>query len=254
MEKIVAVILAAGKGTRMGNAEGSDIPKVMFEMVEKPIIHYSVNNIKQSGIDKIVLVVGYKKELIEDYFKDKVDYAEQKEQLGTADAVKTAKELLQGKSEAVLVYYGDMPLFKIETIQRLINAYEQEKPTIALLSVNFNDPVHWAFGRIVRNGNGEVVDSVEQKDCTPDQLKIKECNTCFYIFDADWLWENIEQINNKNAQKEYYLTDLIKLAKEQGKKIIALPVSEESEALGINTQEHLKEAEAILKSRLRIES
>lgn len=251
---IAAVILAAGKGTRMGNAEGSDIPKVMFEIAGKPIIYYSVNNIKQAGINKIVLVVGYKKELIEKYFNEKVEYAIQKEQLGTGHAVKTAKKLLLGKSEAVLVYYGDMPLFKTETIQKLISAYEQEEPTMALLSVNFNDPVHWAFGRVIRNENGEVAGNIEQKDCTDEELKIKECNTGIYIFDASFLWENIEKITNDNIQKEYYLTDLIKIAKEQGKKIIAVPVSEESEALGINTQEHLREAEAILKSSMRIES
>ncbi len=249
MNKYAAVILAAGKGTRMGGGVASDIPKVMYEIAGKPIIHYSVENIKQSGIDDIVLVVGYKKELIEEYFKNTVKYAVQEEQLGTGHAVMAAKEMLAGKSEAVLVYYGDMPLFKTETIKKLIETFEKEKPAIALLSVNFDDPMHWAFGRIIRNEKGEVIDSIEQKDCTNGERKIKECNTCFYVFDSEWLWDNISNLNQENAQKEYYLTDLIKIAREQGKKIIAIPVSGESEALGINTEEQLKEAETVLTNR-----
>lgn len=257
--KIAAVILAAGKGTRMtprhqdsaGQVSGqaSPIPKVMFEINGKPIIDYTVNYVKKSGINNIVLVVGYKKELIEEYFKENVGYAEQKEQLGTGHAVMMAKSLLEGQSEAVFIGYGDMPLFKTDTIKKLIDKYEEEKPTIALLSVNFDDPVPWAFGRIIRNENGEVVANIEQKDCTEEQLKVKECNTGLYIFNSEWLWDNIENIKNENAQKEYYLTDLLKMAKEQGKKVIALPVANESEALGINTQEQLKEAEALLEMR-----
>lgn len=248
MEKISAVILAAGKGTRMGNDEGSDIPKVMFEIAGKPIISYTVDNIKQSGIDKIVLVVGYKKELIKEYLNSEVEYVTQGEQLGTGHAVMMAKKLLTGKSEAVLVCYGDMPLFRTETIKKLIDEYENRRPAIALLSIKFNDPVHWAFGRIIRDENGGVIDSIEQKDCTEEQLKIKESNTCLYIFNSEWLWLNIDKIKNNNAQNEYYLTDLIKIAVDQGKKVIAIPVSEESEAIGINTQEQLREAEAILES------
>ena len=258
--KIAAVILAAGKGTRMaprhqdfagqGNEKGSDIPKVMFEMAGEPVIDYTVNYVKSSGINNVVLVVGYKKELIEEYFNESVKYAEQKQQLGTGHAVMMAKEILQGKSEAVFVGYGDMPLFKTETIRKLIDEYEKEKPTIALLSVNFDDPIPWAFGRIIRDENREVVANIEQKDCSEEQLKVKECNTGLYIFDSEWLWNNIDSIKNENVQKEYYLTDLLKMAKEQGKKVIALPVANESEALGINTQEQLREAEAILESRL----
>lgn len=254
MNKIAAVILAAGKGTRMGNTEGSDIPKVMFEMAGKPIAEYSVNNIIQSGIDKIVLVVGYKKELVEEYFNGKTEFVIQEKQLGTGHAVLMAKKLLEGRSEAVLVCYGDMPLIKSETIKKLIDAYQSipaggRKPVIAQLSVNFDDPVHWAFGRIIRDESGEVVANIEQKDCTEEQLKIKECNTGVYIFNSEWLWNNIENIKNENVQKEYYLTDLIEVAKEQGKKVIALPVADESEALGINTQEQLREAESILQNR-----
>lgn len=247
--KVAAVILAAGKGTRMNQGSASPIPKVMFKMADKPIIGYSVQNIKNAGISNIVLVVGYKKELVKDYLKGDVSYAVQEEQLGTAHAVKQAKEILAGKSDAVLVYYGDMPLLKPETIKNLCSEFERQNATIALLSVNLENPEHLAFGRIIRGEDGEVIKNVEQKDCSPEELKVKECNIGFYVFDAEWLWGNIGQIENNNAQEEYYLTDLIGMAKGQGKKIIAMPVLDESEALGINTLEQLKEAEAILEMR-----
>jgi len=252
MEKIAAIILAAGKGTRMGDVNGSPIPKVMFNLNGKPIIDHSVQIIRQAGIEKVVLVVGYKREMIQDYFGDKVEYAIQEQQLGTGHAASMAKDTLYGKSEAVLIFGGDNPLIKSETIQNLINVFEKEKPTIAMLSVVSDSLSDWAFGRIIRNNNGEVVDIVEQKDCTPVQLDIKEGNPAFYIFDAKWLWDNISKLENDNAQKELYLTDMIYLAREQGRRILAVPVSEESEALGINNPAQLKAAEDILLSRAQI--
>ena len=247
MEKIAAVILAAGKGTRMNEGQASPIPKVMFEMSGKPIIDFTVENVKKSGVEKIVLVVGYKSELIRKHLNTSVLYSLQEEQLGTGHAVLMAKESLSGQSEAVLVCYGDMPLVKPSTIEKLIETYQNEEPVIVLLSAVSEDPS--GYGRIIRDENSAVFGIKEEKDCTEEEKKIKEWNIGFYIFNAEWLWSNIDKINNQNAQKEYYLTDLVEMAREQEKKIIAIPVSEESEALGINTQEQLKEAEEILKSR-----
>lgn len=247
MEKIAAVILAAGKGTRMNEGQASPIPKVMFEMSGKPIIDYTVENVKKSGVAKVVLVVGYKSELIREHLKTSVLYSLQEEQLGTGHAVAMAKETLSGQSEAVLVCYGDMPLVKPSTIEKLIDTYKNENPAIVLLSAISEDPS--GYGRIIRGENNAVVGIKEERDCTEEEKKIKEWNIGFYIFNAEWLWGNIEKIKNQNAQNEYYLTDLIEMARELGDKIVAIPVSEESEALGINTQEQLKEAEEILRSR-----
>ncbi|MCL5410364.1 MAG: NTP transferase domain-containing protein [Patescibacteria group bacterium] len=247
MEKIAAVILAAGKGTRMGDTEGSLIPKVMFPLAGKPIIYHSVKLIKDAGINRVVLVVGYKRELIREYFGDQVEYVVQEDQLGTGHAVLMAKELLEGKTDAVIVFYGDNPLYKPETVKKLINIFETEKPTIAMLSAVSENP--FGYGRIIRDENGEVLGIKEHKDCNEEELKIKEWNPGFYIFDSEWLWSNIDKLDSDNAQKEYLLTDLIKIAKEQDKKIIAILVSEESEAFGINTGEQLKEAEKVLGSR-----
>lgn len=249
MNKYAAVILAAGKGTRMNEGLASPIPKVMFELNGKPIAYWSVKLIKDAGVEKVALVVGYKKELVQNYFGDEVEYAIQEEQLGTGHAAASARSVLENKTESIIVFYADNCLYKPETARRLIALYEQEKPTIAMLSVNFDDPVFWAFGRIIKDEDGNVVNIVEQKDCNPEQLKIQECNPGFYIFDAKWFWENCNKLNTNNAQGEYYLTDIIKIAADQGKKVLSIPVSEVSEAQGINTQEQLSEAEKILASR-----
>lgn len=249
MEKYACVILAAGKGTRMNEGSASPIPKVMFKAAGHPLVWHGVTAIKKAGVNLICLIVGYKKELVMDYFKDDVIYAEQKEQLGTGHAVGTAEDLLKGKSEAVIVFYGDNPLYKPETIKTLIEAYEKERPTIAMLSVIFKDPNFWAFGRILRDENGEVIGIKEQKDCTESEREIQESNPGFYIFDSNWLWENIGKIDTGNAQKEYYLTDLIEIAHSQEKRIIAVPIKEEMEALGVNTPEQLIQAEIELKNR-----
>ena len=247
--KISAVILAAGKGTRMGEVEGSVIPKVMFRAHEKPLIEYSINNVMSAGINDIVLVVGYKREMIMGHIGESVQYAIQEEQLGTGHAAKMAKNNVISKYDAVLVCYGDMPLFRPETIRNLVEIYEKEQPTIAMLSVKFNDPNYWAYGRITRDQNGEITGIVEQKDCAPEQLEIKESNPGFYIFNNSWIWEALDHIGSNNAQHEYYLTDLIAMAIDQGKRVIAVPVSEEEEVLGVNTPDQLKQVEEIITRR-----
>lgn len=251
MEKITAVVLAAGKGTRMGESpEGSEIPKVMYQLCKKPILEYSIDNLKSAGIKKIIVVDGYKKDVIEEYFGDSLTYAFQEEQLGTGHAVMTALPFLNQNAQSVLICYGDMPLFKKETIEKLVEFFENppagEKPTIAMLSVNFDKPNLWSYGRIKRDENGEVVGIIEQKDCSETECEIKECNPGFYIFDANWLKKNINELKSTNVQHEYYLTDMIQIAKEQGKRIIAIPVSTESEALGINTPQQLELAKNVI--------
>lgn len=249
MEKYAAVVLAAGKGTRMNNGDSSPVPKVMFEIKGKPVIRYSVDLIKNAGIEKVVLIVGYMKEMVEDFFDGEVEYAVQEEQLGTGHAVMQAEKLLKDKCGNVIIFYGDCPLYKPETIKKLMAVYEERQPTIAMLSVVSDDPT--GYGRIIRDANdlNHVAGIVEHKDCTPEQLKIKEWNPGFYIFDGKWLWENINKLSTDNVQHEYYLTDLIGMAVDQDKRLFAMPVSEENEALGINTLEQLKEAEVALEQR-----
>lgn len=246
MKDIIAVILAAGKGTRMGD---TDQPKVMFEANNKPIVEYLVQSIQFAGVNDIVLVVGYLQEQIRSYFKDRVQYVEQIEQKGTGHAVMMAKDLLKGKSQAILVSYGDMPLYRTETIKKLIKKFSVEKPTIAMVTVDFTDPDFWAYSRVLRDENGEILATIEQKDATDEQRKIKECNPSFYLFDADWLWKNLGRIGTDNAQKEYYLPDLVSIARRQGKKIVSIKAESEGEVLGVNTPEQLEKVAEILKKR-----
>jgi bifunctional UDP-N-acetylglucosamine pyrophosphorylase/glucosamine-1-phosphate N-acetyltransferase len=248
MAKMQAIILAAGKGTRMNDLTK---PKVMFELCGKPMIYHSIRNLNSSGIADITVVVGYLQQQVREYLGDVVKYAVQDQQLGTGHAVKCGLENIPADTDAILVCYGDMPLYKPDTINHLISLYHQQRPTIAMLSVNFEDPNFWGYGRIIRQ-EGKIIGSVEQKDCTFEQRQIKESNPCFYIFDARWLKENITKLDNtQNIQKEYYLTDLIDLAYRQNRTILALPVSEETEALGVNTIEQLHKAELYLRSRMK---
>ena len=244
--KMTAIILAAGMGTRMNEGLASPMPKVMFEIAGKPVIDYVLENLKNAGVGTIIPVIGYMKETIERHLGDGYKYAYQLEQKGTGHAVAMAKELVKGTTRATIVSYGDMPLISSETYRKLIKIYEDETPTIVLLSANYQDPT--GYGRVIRNGKGEVVGIVEHKDCSLEQLKITECNTGIYVFNNDWLWDNIDKLDCKNSQGEYYLTDLLEMASKQGKKIIATSTSE-IEAMGVNTREQLKEVGEILNSK-----
>ena len=247
MEKYAAVILAAGKGTRMGNA---DIPKVMFKMAGKPIIDHSVKLIKDAGVNKVVLVVGYKQEMIREYFNDKVIYAVQEQQLGTGHAAMMAQEALKGEAKEVIVFYGDSPMYRPDTVKRLMEEHEKNNATISMLTVvSPEDRDLTGYGRIIRDEDGEALGIKEHKDCNDEERKIREWNPGFYIFDGEWLWDNFAKLKTDNVQNEYYLTDMIEIAKQQGNKVIAIPVLHESEALGINTQDQLKIAEEALLGR-----
>jgi bifunctional UDP-N-acetylglucosamine pyrophosphorylase/glucosamine-1-phosphate N-acetyltransferase len=245
MKQICGLILAAGEGKRIGAAE-KGIPKVMFPVKGRPMIRYGIDHLKAAGIEDIVLVVGFERQKLIDYLKDEVDFAVQEEQKGTGHAVTMAKDNILGKYAATCVSYGDHVLYKPETIKRLIELYQKDRPTIAMLTCRFDDPNHYAFGRIIRNQEGEIIANVEQKDCNEEQKEIKECNPCFYIFDSEWLFANLPKLSKNNAQGEYYLTDLIAIAVEQGKKISSTQVEDWHEVIGINNLEHLEEVEKFL--------
>lgn len=227
----------------------ADRPKVMYRALGKPIVEYLIDSVKNAGVMDVVLVVGFMQEQVRDYFKDQVQYVEQHEQKGTGHAVMMAKNLLKGKSKAVIVSYGDMPLYKTETIKRLIKKFNADNPTIAMVTVDLVDPDFWAYSRVLRNEKREIIATVEQKDATEEQRKIKECNPSFYLFDADWLWDNLGRIGTKNVQKEYYLPDLISIATSQGKRIVSIKTESEDEVLGVNTPEQLEKVAEILKTR-----
>ncbi len=231
------LILAAGKGSRMPSQE---IPKVMYQLEGKPMVSYLVNVFKQVGISKPILVVGYKKELVKEYFGDEVNYAVQEEQLGTGDAVRAANSFFADKSVPVLIAYGDMPFWSRETIEKIFAKQEDSGAKLVLATVDA--PELESFGRIVRDREGKIVKNVEAKDCSKEELKIIEKNPSLYLVESGWLFKSLRKIKTDNAQGEYYLTDIIEIAVEEGIDIETIKVSDRKEAMGVNTKEDYQAA------------
>ncbi len=244
------VILAAGHGTRMK----SELPKVMHELVGKPLVAHVVDNAKAAGIaGKPVVVVSPTNNLVREYLGDKVAYAVQKEQLGTGHATATASDVIPKDIEHVVVLYGDMPFLRPDSIARLVRRHIERENTITMMTVtipNFEDPYtpFENFSRVIRDEQGQIIGSVERKDATPKQITIQEVNPCYYCFRSDWLWKHISSLDNNNAQEEYYLTDLVDMAIEEGERISSV-ATDPHEAMGVNSQEDFKLAQKAMSFR-----
>ena len=243
MDKFKAVILAAGKGTRMK----SDLPKVLHKVCDKPMVHYSIEAAKDAGATDVIVIVGYQGQLVKREVVDVVKFVEQREQLGTGHAVKCAQDLI-GESGDVLVLCGDTPLITGDTLKKLYDLHKHESNGVTVLSAIMDDPT--GYGRIIRDADGKFLKIVEHKDCTEEELAVNEINSGMYVFNAEALSASLSMLNNDNAQGEYYLTDTIGIIKSAGLKINALPVEDINEILGVNTLEQLAEAEEIMKARL----
>ena len=233
------VILAAGKGTRME----SELPKVLHLLRGEPLVQHVINTAQKLNPAKIALVVGYKAQMVKDAVGKDVLYVEQKEQLGTGHAVAQAETALKGQQGNVLVLYGDMPLLTEKTLKNLVELQAQNSGPLSMLTVVADNPR--GFGRIARDDRNQVVAIVEEVDCSPKQLAIKELNVGVYCFQADWLWDNLKKIE-VSPKGEYYLTDLVKIAAQQGHTINALTSRNLLETMGVNTLAHLAEAETAL--------
>ncbi len=241
--KTTSVILAAGQGTRMV----SDLPKMVHPILGRPMIWYAVQAAQESTREKPVVVVGYGADAVREALGDEVSYTVQHERLGTGHAVQQAEGLLRGKTDAVLVSYGDMPLVSTRTLNRLVEAHSKHSGPITMLTVMVEDPR--GFGRILRNETGQVAAIVEEVDATPEQLAIRELNPGLYCFDADWLWEAIKKLQ-LSPTGEFFLTDMVGLAVEAGLAVQAIRVEDAAEMVGINTRVHLADASAILQHRI----
>ena len=238
-----ALILAAGQGKRIK----SDIPKVLHKVCGKEMVNHVIDNIRKAGINDINVIIGKGAELVKEGTKDRnVTYSVQKEQLGTGDAVKAAKEFLKGKDGVVAVFTGDSPLTKVDTIEKLFNEHEQKKNSATLMSAYVDDPT--GYGRIVRSGD-EVIKIVEHKDCTEEELKINEMNAGMYCFNINELLLALDELSNNNAQGEYYLTDVIGILKSKNKRVGSL-VTDYEDTIGVNSRAQLAEAECILRKRI----
>ncbi|MCX6791203.1 MAG: NTP transferase domain-containing protein, partial [Candidatus Gribaldobacteria bacterium] len=226
---VQVVILAGGKGSRMN----SEYSKVLHVLEEKPIIWHLLETVTKVCA-KPTLIVGYQGEKVIEATNQQCHYVWQKEQLGTGHAVLQAKaDLMEMGFAGILVLYGDHPFVAEKTLRDLIKCFEQSDENTALCMATFTVPnyedyysVFYNYGRIIRNDQGKIVGTVEFKDATDEQKAICEVNLGYYCFKADWLWDNISKLENKNNAKEYYLTDLMKLASEQGKSIHSIEISQ----------------------------
>lgn len=242
MEKLKAVILAAGKGTRMK----SDLPKVVHTVNHKPMVEYAIEAAKGAGADEVCLVVGYQSEVVRESVTSKVSYAMQTQQLGTGHAVKCAKDFI-GTDGETLILFGDTPLITGKTLNQLVEFHRQHKNKVTVLSAIVEDPT--GYGRIIRTEDGRFLKSVEHKDANETELLSKEVNSGMYVFDSKELSEALDELTTNNAQGEYYLPDTLTIIKKKGYQVDAYILENAVEMTGVNDQEQLKEVERIVTRR-----
>lgn len=241
------IILAGGKGKRMH----SDLPKVLMPFQGRPMLSHVLDRVRESGVDaQPLVVVGHKGERVQEMMAGyRAIFVTQEPQLGTGHAVSVCRDHIHPE-EPVLVLNGDHPLVSAETIRMLADSHA---PDAAITMMTYMVPdfdafggVFASFGRILRDAHGRVRAIREAKDADETELAKREINPAYYVFNGPWLWEHIHQIQNKNAQGEYYLTDLVAMAIDEGSRIEAIVGDNLTEAIGVNTPEHLQLAEQLM--------
>jgi bifunctional UDP-N-acetylglucosamine pyrophosphorylase/glucosamine-1-phosphate N-acetyltransferase/UDP-N-acetylglucosamine pyrophosphorylase len=240
MPQPLAIILAAGKGKRMA----SNLPKVLVPVCGRPMIRFVIDAVRAAGISRIVAVVGYRGNLVRDELAGEagVEFAEQKEQLGTGHAVMMCRRQLAELDGPVLILAGDSPMVQVASLRALLAEFAMRRPACLLGTAKKSDPT--GLGRIVRDAAGHFEAIVEEKDATPAERQITEVNMSTYVFQAAPLLAALEQLTADNVQGEYYLTDCPGVLKAAGHAVEALCVLQPCEALSINTLEELKVVEA----------
>ncbi len=247
--KVGAIILAAGKGTRLNKGEPSPIPKVLYKIYGRPMISYILDTLGKIGIENIVIVVGYKADLVKKTLGDGYTYVIQEEQKGTGNAPLYAEKILAGKVDTVLILQGDDSAFyKPETILNLINLHNRKKATLTFLTIDHPFPDE--LGRIVRDKKGNVQGIIEKEILTEKQKKIREINAGFYCFNDRWFWQSLSKLKpSKVGDGEYILPDLIGMANSEGKKVIAYKIDDLNQWVGINNIEQLEHANKLMRTR-----
>lgn len=240
-----AIILAAGKGTRMK----SDLLKVAHHVAGKPIVEYVLDTVLGLGVDRVYMVVGHQADLIKNALPHPlVTFVTQVEQLGTGHAVMQVDGHFSPKpGDAVVVLAGDCPLIGSKTLRNLLTVHMESNAAATILTTMMDPP--GSYGRIQRGKMGPVAGIKEAKDCSPQELEIREINTGVYVFNAVDLFDTLPELRTDNAQKEYYLTDVIHLLKAKGKSIEAYCTPDSDEAIGVNTRMDMAKINAIIYQR-----
>lgn len=243
-KKLTVIILAAGQSKRIKSKR----PKVLHPLLGRPMVWYVVDIARQLGAEKPILVIRPdNRGQFEEILGEEVTCVEQAQPLGTGHAVLQARHLGAGICPTVLVLYGDTPLLRPETLRAVLERHKSKEAALTILTFFPHEP--GGYGRILRDGSGQVTGIVEYKAATPDQQAIREVNSGVFFVRDEWLWPHLEQIK-KNEQGEYYLTDLVEMAISEGEKVEALPISDPAEPMGINNRVELAEAEAAMRHRI----
>ncbi len=233
-EGFCTIILAAGKGKRMK----SHLAKVLHSVGGVPMLAHSLAAARAAGSQRIVVVIGHQKEQIRAlYHADDLLFAEQREQLGTGHAVLQAREFFQNYEGAIVILCGDVPLILPETVRALYDHYRSQGATVTVLTTIPPDPT--GYGRVVTADDGSILRIVEERDATVEERLICEINTGIYCVESGFLFAAVAGLGNRNAQREYYLTDIVELARKKGRRVTAFPAADPMEVMGINTPEEL---------------
>ena len=240
-----AVVLAAGKGTRM-MSEKNNLPKVLRQACGKPLLHYVLKALDFIPVEDTVLVAGYMREEVFAAFPA-YPRAVQDPQLGTGHAVMCAREQLRGFDGTVLVCYGDMPLLKKEVYQGLLSFHAEQGAACTMLSGTCEE--YLPYGRVLRDEHGDFLRIVEDRDCTPEQKAIRELNVGIYAFDCKSLLASLDELKNNNAQNEYYLTDVPEILRSHCKRVAVYEAELNEQILGVNTPEQLALTEKYLQKK-----
>jgi UDP-N-acetylglucosamine diphosphorylase/glucosamine-1-phosphate N-acetyltransferase len=245
-KKVAVIILAAGKGTRMN----SSLAKVLHPLCGAPLLSYPVSIARGLHSDRTVVVLGYQADLVRDVINDEgLTFVLQEPQLGTGHAVMQAYERFRDFSGTVLILCGDVPLLAASTAAMLIEKHISGTAAVTVLTTFLEWPA--GYGRISRLEGDMIARIIEDRDATDEEKKIKEINTGIYCVDSAFLFAALHEIRPENAQKEYYLTDIVEIAVRRGLHAQAFPVYDSREVMGINTQEELDRAEDIMKERTK---
>ena len=222
----------------------SELPKVLFPVNGRPMVHFVLDALKEADIQRILIVVGYRADLLQHELamRHNLEFVEQREQKGTGHAVMVCRDLLAGHRGAVVVVTGDSPLLQSSSLIALLETFDREKAACVLGTLHREDPQ--GLGRVVRDSDGSFSKIVEEKDASDVERALTEVNMSTYVFDCQHLLAALDQLRDDNLQQEYYLTDCPTIMKECGQTVLAMPTLRPCEALSINTLDELAAVEA----------